>query len=158
MSAVSDIYNLEAVVENSIQAVFTASSVVSFTTQQLADLQKGRPRVEIEYINGAGHERWIKVNGYPRETAWKGTVKLELITNADISIHSAYRTQIRSIMHGLSQTVNEVAPMTLHNIHQFLIDGGTSPKWVPQEGSYQTTMNFEINLSVQANAWAILSV
>lgn len=177
MSAINDIYNFERVFEVALKNVLTAANVKAFTSQLVAstgnaeqdaalvaqgwdflDFQKDRPRAEIFFTPGAGRGQLIPhpLTGEETETAWKGSYTIRLITAADMVIHAAFRTQVRYLLHRLRGDLNAVAPMTLHSLN-FLADQGTSPVIEPQQGDFQTTMQFEIDFSIQGNAWPLLA-
>jgi len=168
--AIALVYDLEAVCENALKAVFAANQIQAFTTQDIGvvgadgnpviDFQKARPRVEIMFVPGAGQGRFREmiVDGIrtPVETCWKGQFKLDLITDARINIHAAFRTFTRFLMQTMVWRINGTAPMEIHKIQRFPRDGGTSPVMKPQDGYLQTTMLYDVDLSVQDNAWAAL--
>lgn len=180
MSA-TDIYDFESIIENAVKAVFTAAGLTCFTPQDAAtiDFQKERPRVEVEYQHGVGQNQWHIEQTAPnafkdrRERAWKGQLVVALVTEANITIHCAYRAQVRSIMAGLWNQINgdgaEDCPwqysvngtptdgkLRNHKLH-YVGDAGTSPIYPMDQGMFKTTMNFNVDLSVQENAWALLN-
>lgn len=171
------VYDFEAVFENALKAVLTAAEVKAFTSQlipstgdaaedatlaaqgfEILDFQKDRPRVEIFFTPGAGMGQLIQhpETGAETETAWKGGYALRLITAADMRIHRAFRTLVRYQCHRLRGVVNGVAPMTLHCL-QFLRDAGTSPTIKSEDGLFESALQFEIDFSIQGNAWAQLA-
>lgn len=154
MSATAQqVYDFERVFETACKAVFSAAEVKAFTTQDSPDFQRDRPRVEITFTPGAGHGRYVLISGVQRETAWAGQYRLSVITAAEITIHSVFRSQVRSIMHGIDDFINAVEPMLRHKLQPFFRDGGTTPTMQAQEGVYRSDMIFDVNFSLQAYAW-----
>lgn len=169
------VYDFENVLEKALQALFTTAEIKSFTTQDFGalkddgagnqvpviDFQNERPRVEILFTTGAGQGQFrpLIVGGVevPVETSFKGRYQLDLITEAKIQIHSAYRTRIRGFMHTQLLGVNGTDPMTLHRIHRFQMDAGTSPTFHAAEGYLRTILQFDIDFSIQDSAWATLA-
>lgn len=174
--AIAAVYDFERVLEFALKTVLEAAQLKAFTSQavpagnddaqnadlvaqgyELLDFQKDRPRVEIEFVCGAGQRQFVPHpdTGVETEAAWKGQYLLKLVTAADMRLHSALRTMVRYQMQKLRGTINDVAPMTLHNL-QLLTDAGTSPVITPEDGVFLSTMNFDIDFSIQADAWAQL--
>lgn len=177
MSA-TDIYDFENIIEAAAATVFAAAQIQNATTLTFPAMQKVRPRVEIIYIHGAGKGMLIIPPGTPpsienrRESCWSGQLKLELITQDDIVQHCAFRSSVRAIMATFWTLINGqggVTPwsysdnggpppdgrLSNHKL-QFARDAGTTPVMVPERGYLQTTMLYDTDLSVQANAWALL--
>lgn len=171
----ADVYDFENVLETALQALFNAAEIKSFTTQDFGktkdngqgtqvpviDFQKDRPRVEILFTVGAGQGQFrpLLVGGaeVPVETSFKGQYRLDIITSAEMAIHAAYRTRLRAFLHTQLLGVNGTDPMTLHRIHRFQQDGGTSPTFKPEEGVLRTILIFNIDFSIQDEAWATLA-
>jgi hypothetical protein len=151
------VYMFEFILAAAVQSALQALNIISYTAFVSPELQKHRPRVEVFFTPGAGQKRFIKVNGVPRETSWKGQYRLDCITAADNLIHGAYVVAVRAKMHGIADAVNETQPMALHKVQPFFHDAGTSPVTKPEEGSFSSTLLFSIDFSIQANAWALLT-
>lgn len=176
---IAAVYNFEAIFEKALQAVFLSADIKSYTSQfvartgdslidnaavaagfQLLDFQKDRPRVEIFFTPGAGQGLWreLGVAGAttPVECAWAGQYRLEIVTAADIRVHSAFVVAVRFVMQTLQCRLNN-SGLTFHAIAPFYKDGGTSPTIKAESGSFQTTMMFEINFSIQDDAWETIA-
>lgn len=168
---IAAVYDFESVLERTLQTLFNNELITSFTCQDFGamkddgkgnqvpviDFQKDRPRVEILFTAGAGQGQFrpLTVDGVevPVETSFKGQYRLDIVTAADIKIHAAYRTLIRYLLHTQLLSVNGVDPMTLHRIHRFQMDAGTSPTYKPDEGTLRTILTFDIDFSIQDDAW-----
>jgi len=157
MSAADDIYAFEQIFEDAAKALFAAQAINAFTSQDAPDFQKDRPRVEITFTPGAGQGRFIQINGEHRETAWKGQYLFRVVTDASAEVHNSFRSNVRAIVHGSLRSIAGTAPMIRHMLQPFYMDGGTSPSYSPQDGVYESQMTFDINFSVQADAWAALT-
>lgn len=156
MSAETDIYSFETIFAQALQAVLNGRDVRSYTILDAPNFQNDRPRTEIIFVPGSGRGRWNPARADLRETAWKGAYNLFLITDANVQAHSAYVALVRSIMHGIDTAINGAEPMTRHRLQAFFRDGGTSPSYKPEDGVYETRMIYEVDFSVQADAWAAL--
>lgn len=166
MSALTDIYDFESVVESAVKAVLVANEITAYTTQDFTptnpdgtpnqDFQLKRPRVEIMFIPGAAAGVWVLVNGQPRDSAFKGTIQLRVITEPHIAVHSAFRATVRGLMHGIGLAVNGTAPMTRHKIQPWFRDGGTSVMVKTEDGYLRTDLSFEIDFTIQYDAWQAL--
>ncbi len=165
------VYDFESVLERGLQALLTALNIKSFTTQDFGrnnadgtpviDFQKDRPRVEILFTTSAGQGQFrpLLVDGIevPVETSFKGQYRLDIITAPAMSIHAAYRTMIRAVMHTQLLGVNGTDPMTFHRIQRFYQDAGTSPTIKADEGYMRTILSFEIDFSIQNEAWETIA-
>lgn len=58
-------------------------------------------------------------------------------------------------MHTQLIGVNGMDPMTLHRIQRFQQDGGTSPTFKGEDGYLRTILSFNIDFSIQDEAWPI---
>ena len=127
---------------------------------EILDFQKDRPRVEIFFTRGAGQGRFISVNfgdfTTSVETAWTGEYLVRCITEPNIIKHNAFVTQSWFILSTLVPRINNIAPLTNHALANFPKDGGSSDRIDYTEGDYMTVLSFNIDFSVQANAWAQL--
>lgn len=176
-----DIYDFEGIVEATTVSLFLDDNDISaISTQNPRKLRRDRPRVEVLYVHGSGRQQMVLVGGttieYRRERAWNGQLKLELVTDADIQLHTAFRCQVRSLMAAFWLNINakpgDITPWSYGPLGKPLVlppggrlrnhklqsagDGGTSPVMSGQ-GYLQTTMLYDVDLSVQDNAWALLN-
>lgn len=152
------IYGFERVFETSLKSVFDTAQIKCFTTQDTFDFQKDRPRVEVMFTPGAGQKQrpYLPAIQEEREVAFKGQYRLDLITAAAVAVHNDFRTKIRSLVHGLPARINSVEPMQYHKL-QFINDAGTTPTLKPEDGYYLTVMIYDVDFSIQADAWALLA-
>ncbi len=134
------------------------------TTDNLVAFQKARPRVEVFFIPGAGQGRFIEFNvgdvdGQPRtetvETCWKGNYRLDIITETNIATHMAFRTAVRAVMLTAPARLNFFY-LTQHCLQPYAMDAGTTPTVKPEEGYMLSTLNLDVNFSLQDGAWNTL--
>lgn len=181
---ISALYNFEAVMEMALAQLFIANDVKAFGTQwipkastgdaaadaatdaanialgySLLDFQLDRPRVEIMFTPGAGagqfNNKVIAGTEMPVETSWSGQFKVDCITPEDSILHAQFRTLIRYILHTQLQSING-NQLTMHKVQQFAMDAGTTPVLKLEEGVFITTILFDINFSIQDDAWDTL--
>ncbi|MDE2103923.1 MAG: hypothetical protein KGL39_42195 [Patescibacteria group bacterium] len=173
--AIKAIYDFEAVMEMALAQLFDGNQIKAFTTQWIAktgnaetdaaneadgysllDFQLDRPRVMVEFVPGAGAGQFTNkvIAGVemPVETSWSGQFKIELITAPESRLHASYRTMCRYIMHTQLLSLNGNA-LTLHKIQSFPKDAGTTPRMKGEDGAFQTIMLFDVDFSVQDDAW-----
>lgn len=150
------LYMFEFIFPEAVRLVLKDREITAHTNFVPPELQKERPRAEIIFIPGSGRNIWALINGEKRECAWSGQFLLHIITAADEAIHARYVTKLRSLMHGIGTLVNNTPPMQFHKIQEFFRDAGTSEKIQPEDGAYQTSLAYDIDFSIQANAWAAL--
>lgn len=178
------IYDFENAVENAcVNVVKSFGDIAAFSAQDAPSFQKIRPRVEIFFTKGQGLSKFVTLDPttsliiapdstYPatlvaqglnpsqilfymrREAAWNCTIKFDLITAADITMHSASRAQLRGILASLWAFVNTY--LTYHCL-QMESDGGDGQmQFAPEKDWFKTSMTFRGKISVQASAWATL--
>lgn len=170
--SVADIYDLEKAVETAAKAVLVAAGLNAYTTQDTPNFEKDRPRVEIEFTQGAGLNRWVVIDPdtgaaptgmqpaeldlYRRESAWACSIIFSAITEADISQHAEYKVKVRNALASLWIKINEAAGMTRHAI-RMTSDGGSSALQAATDKSfYLTDFTFNGKIAVQADAWPAL--
>lgn len=156
---IAAIYDLEQALEKAIAAVYESNQIAAYTSQTAPELQKKRPRVEIVATIGAGQGQFIthpQYRGVECETAWAVAFTIRAITAAGVEVHNAFRTQARYLAHTLRGVINDGAYMKNHYLNSCM-DSGTSPTYEPQQGDYQTDLTFTGGLSVQRNAWQLLT-
>lgn len=158
------VYMFEFIFPEAIRAVMAAAEITSYTNFVPPEFQLERPRVEISFVAGAGQGRWHPTQ--LKESAWKGQLTLNVVTVADMSIHGRFVSEIRRLMHGPASDFNEVPPMAFHRFSppvdsescSCFIDSGSTSVMKSEDGYYLTTLGFEVDFSIQDNAWELLAV
>jgi hypothetical protein len=151
------VYMFEFIFPESVRLIMQDRQITAYTDFVPPELQKERPRAEIVFIPAAGQSRFRRVNGIARESAWAGSFQFTLITAPDMAIHGRYVSKIRALIHQLYDLINMADPMSNHKLQEFSIDSGTSGTFKADEGYYQTIINLAVNVSIQDNAWTLIT-
>lgn len=163
MSTIYDIWNIEAEVENAIEAVLNDNGnagVNVFTTQDAQPFQKPRGRAEVLCRKGesTGHLAVSDLTGleYEVEDAWDLEINVAAITQDDIAVHGQYRAYVRFMLARIPTLINTgAAPGLVYHFLTFpIISGGDSILFKPEKGKYQTHMVFNCKVSIHETAWA----
>jgi len=173
---IAALFDFPGIFEPALKGLFTALEIKAFTLQavpstgdamadqalieqglEIIDFQRDRPRVEIMFQPGAGQGqlRPLRISDtqeIPVETSWGGQFKLEVITLPDIRIHRAFVTAVRFVMHTQLYTLNG-NQLTRHVIQRAFTDSGSTPALQPDQGDFQTTLLFDLDFSIQDDAW-----
>ncbi len=157
------VFMFNFIVEEAAKVVFEASELTAYTSFVSPKFQKQRPRCEHVFVLGPGQLRWAPRASLPAalatekiESAYKGMLEVSAITAADQLIHSAFCTKVRALMMNFKSRVNNVSPMVQHKV-QLITAAGESPTYESETGVYQTKLQFNLDLSIQATAWELLA-
>lgn len=159
--SVESCYDIEGDLESAIGPILSAT-ISALTPQDDPTFQKDRPRVEVMVQLGAGKSNHVQLiddgtgTGQLREDAWDATLRVELLTGADIKIHSSYRAFLRDKISNMPALINGITLMN-HVIYYPIRSLGTSPVLTPQAGYYKTVMNYALVVSIHQDAWALLT-
>lgn len=176
---IASVFGFKFIFENALKTVLSTNEVNAFTTQaiertgdetvdaeneaagyQLLDFQRDRPRAEIDFTPGAGVGRWhpLPVNGvkFSVESAWGGTYRVLVVTKPDIREHNAMVNAIRFLMLTMGARINDPATLPKHHIAPQFKDSGSTPTTKAEDGSFTTILAYDINFSIQSNAWTAL--
>ncbi len=155
------VYSFETIFPAALKAVLVAAGLKAFTIEDVPDLQKDRPRAEVFFSVGQGQGvfRQLLVDGdpYPVETSWVGSYEIIAVTEDDPAVHLNFLANIRKAMFTAGGKINGTDPMTLHKLQPFLRDAGTVTNWTPQDGSVHSRLSFEVNFSIQDDAWELIA-
>ena len=174
------IYSFPNLFERALQAVFADAQIAAYTSQlvpttgnaaqdaalvadgyEIISFQRDRPRAEILFTPGAGLGRFIPLavagTKVPVESCWSGTYLVRALTKPDIREHNAFVVQLRFLLQTMGVRLNGTAPMTRHAVAPMFRDGGSSPLTKNEDGYYETTLQYNLNFSVQADAWASIA-
>jgi hypothetical protein len=155
------LYDFETVLPSAAKAVFAAAGLAAYTLADTPTVQRSRPRVEIIYRHG-GNSSPAQIHrmtdGTYRVAAFRGELSIYVITDADAtgrSAHSAYRAQVRAVLASLPFVLNAGAnpPLPKHAIHFPPVSESEEHGIRQADGFEQTTFTWNINFSIQANAW-----
>lgn len=178
---IASIYDFQGILELALKTLFTLREVKAFTSQMtpstgdpaadqalidegwdILDFQKDRPRVEIIFTPGAGQGQFraTTIAGLEKQvsidTSFKGQFRLDVFTLPDIAVHKAFVTAVRFIMHTQLLTLNGTT-LLRHRIQPDLMDAGTTPITKAEQGTFSTTLLFDVDFSIQDDAWEQLN-
>lgn len=167
MTAIETIYDFETAIEEAFRTALAAQSLTAYTVTTIptedgeaaSEFQKKRPRVVVSFAPGAAKGMLLAESGYKarsgelREQAYAGTLTVEVVTAAAIATHRAYRATVRSVMDTICRTVN-VLPAK-HCV-QRVKAASTSDTYSSDQGAYVSRLQYEVDFSVQTDAWADL--
>ena len=152
-----DLYDDSGAIENALVAVIVAdpaapSACAIYTSLDDPELQRKRPRIEIVFSAGAGQHRLVRLNdptlrpapGCLPDSAFKGQLKIEIITAAVITIHTAYRVYARRLMATVVPDLNDGKKLPLWMIDSISF-GGMTPRYAPETGVYQSTALYDVD-------------
>lgn len=151
------VYLFEFIFSEALRQVLSDAEFDAWTAYVVPDFQKERGRVEVIFVPGPGQGIWKMINGEPRERAWKGQFVLHAITQIDQVQHGIYVGQLRTLMAKAGSLINGTDPMQFHKLQPFFMDAGTSAVLTSDDGYYMTTLNYNVDFSIQDNAWALLT-
>jgi len=175
MSAASDIYDYFTPIEEAIAARFTAANLTCYTALGLEllsaesttsatgeqEFQKARPRVELVLQPGAA-KGMLRAQadrkttfGHMREKARMASLQMRIITAPQVVAHRAFVAQVLFLCDTLAADVNNTKSLTNHNLQSVRCSGG-SVGYKPEDGDFETTLNFDVEFSVQEYAWDAL--
>lgn len=156
-----EIYEFETQIEAAFKTLFAANEIVCLVQTDAADdFQKVRPRFELRYIHGspAGHNR--PRAPYYRVDSFVSMLEGKLVTNAKntagggLQEHSRYRARIRNVM--VKARAYFAANPTLlqfYTITDDLIETGTSPITAPENGVFESDIQFTFKVNVRPDSW-----
>ena len=177
--SIVDIYDFEGQVENACAKVIKTFGLDAYSAQDAPRFQTVRPRAEVFFNKGAGLSKFVSLDPATflpiapggsitdpkaifymrRESAWNCTIRFDLITQSDISVHSDKRAYLRAILAIIWQLINgpdSIGGLTNH-VLQMEADGGETAMVVaPEKAWYKTSMTFRGKISVVFNAWTAL--
>lgn len=162
MSAEVNIYDFEGAIEGATAQMFTDEGIVCLTEISDPQFQKERPRLEIEFTLGSSGtmllpERGVvAAAGFARATTFSGNLSVDVITAADYGLHRQFKARVRNIIATLARRLNDGIKLPYHAISSVNF-GSAEPMIKAEDGLYLTRMSFDLNFSVQANAWASLN-
>lgn len=154
------LYEFERLISATLVALFNADDLAAYGVGTPAELQKSRPRVEVFINIGARFDNHyvLDAEGNRRENGWTGSFTLSAITLADFTIHSLYVAAIRNkaaLLDQIDLVDNASAagtPLLYHEISE-VKTAGTSPTIKPEEGYYETKLNYDFLFAIRPDAW-----
>ena len=153
-----DIYDDSGAIENALLMVCAdpannAPDVTVYTPLTDPELQSARPRLVFTFSPGAGQKRLVRPKtdqtlrpapGVLQDGAFKGQLRVEIVTAADIKIHTAYRVFIRRLMATIVPQLNDGQKLPLWMIDSILFNGMT-PHYSPETGVYTSVALYDFD-------------
>ena len=156
------VYDIETAIEAAFKSFFTAQEIPCYVTNDIAEIQKSRPRVELMYQHGSEIGHNSTASTYYRPDTFAGGLTVAIVTNAKDDNtgtieHSQFRARVRNIM-AKSRTAFKAdadAENALLPYHCVLdvVESGTSPGYEPQDGYYISRISYEIKTNIRPDAW-----
>jgi len=157
---------------DALAAVFKANGIVCFTpfgeqpegddeaTGEDVD-KKPRPRVEICVHPAGALGRLVPrsgvraIAGNLRESAWRSSVTLSIITNPSILEHTDFVETVEYLCDTIVPAINETRLLQYYAAQRFQLNGGTAG-YKPQDGVMQTDLEAELDFTAQIYTSATL--
>lgn len=162
MSATLDqIYDIETALEAAFKTLFEEELFTTYVTNDAAEFQKSRPRVEIMFALGSETGHNSTHSTYYRPDAFNGSLVVAVVTPADdtngTAQHAQYRARVRNLMAKCrtrfkSDADGDDALLPYHTV-QDVVESGTAPAYAPEDGVYISRGNYELKLNIRPDAW-----
>jgi hypothetical protein len=149
------VYDFENQIEAAAKLVFADADLtcrIPADDSDDSDFQKVRPRVELVMTLGAGAQRW-KPDDY-REQAWKGSIRLHVLTSEDPVQLRSYLSQVRAVMATLPASIQTNHAPVYVVVFKPIRWAGESPIYRPQDGFFAVTMNYDFDFCVKTDVWS----
>jgi len=159
---IADIYDYFTPIEAAIVQVFDAQEIVCWTPLRDPEFQKQRPRVEAVLMPGAGKVRLLpqagrrSAPGHLREQARNASLVINVITEANITLHRAYVARVIYLLDTMAHDAQATGLIPNHFIAALRCNGGQLD-YKPEEGLFNSTLNCDLDFSVRTTAWAELA-
>jgi hypothetical protein len=155
---IRDVYDIEKAVEAAVTKLFE-DRMTALSSQDAPEFQKPRGRVEVVCQKGAGtgHLAMTELTGLECEVedSWQMSIQLWLLTAADMQAHGESRAFVRYTAARLAPLVNGTL-LTRHEIYGPMVSAGDSPTLKPEQGIFETALNYKTLVSIRPEAWALL--
>ena len=164
------LYDFETAIESAVKTIFTNHEIEAFTSFDAPEMERVRPRVEIQFQTGAATGHRSTVDDVYRLDAFTGVCSVQVITNtsdaetetdspsnAGARAHAQYRAVVRFICGELETTLtdDDAGADTLlpnHSVNRFF-ESGTSPTIHHESGVLVSQLNFEVHFNIRPAAW-----
>lgn len=154
------VYSPELELEAAITALLT-DAFTALSTNDPQQFQKGRPRVEVACQLGADRSAHLALSSFTGlgddvEDSWAVNVTVDVITDANITLHDSCRALARFKMAQLPSLINGVTLLN-HVVYGPVRHQNSNMLLNSADGIYKTTMQYSFDISVHADAWAKLN-
>ena len=156
------VFDFETIIAGAFADILNGLGIAAATPETVNKLQKPRPRIECIFKVSAGRKQFTTENGNVRETAWGGALRLQIITDAsedNKKMHRLLLATLRYLNPLLPALLNRTAlpNHVINNVRTPPLDAGTSLTIQTAEGYWATLVDWEMDFSINANAWALLT-
>lgn len=157
MSAITNAYDYFTPIETAWAKVFTDAGIATYTAANDPELQRERPRVEVELEPATAAGRLkpasdkLIAGGNLREQAYTATMNVRVITEANVATHRAFLAEVQYLCDAIVPALFATDLMPYHRVARVQATGG-SVDYTPQDGIYNTQLTYEIEFSVLASA------
>ena len=155
MGTEAQVYDFESALETAVKAVFTALDITCFIPSDDPTFQRNLPRVELQVLTGpaSGHLQPVTFDSVASRLvydAWDAVLMIDCYTKANHAEHVGYRAAIRAA----ASRIIYLATLDYHEIHD-VTPAGTSPTLKPEDGSYQTRLQYTLKFCVKHTEWPV---
>jgi len=166
------LYDFETAVESALQQIFETNEIQAYTSFSAPEMDRPRPRVEIEFQTGPASGHRATVDDVYRLDSYNGHCSITVITNtndgeqegeiptnAGARAHAQYRSVVRFICGEVETTLTADAASTdvllpYHSVNRFA-EAGTSPTIQHESGVLVSQINFEVHFNIRPAAWPV---
>jgi len=164
------LYDFETAIESAVQQVFITNEIQAFTSFSTPEMERARPRVEIEFQAGAATGHRTTGQSVYRCDCFTGQCSITVITNtndaeqsgeipsnAGARAHAQYRAVVRFICGEFESTLTDDANganalLPYHSVNRFF-ESGTSPTIHHETGVLVSQLNFEVHFNIRPASW-----
>lgn len=165
-SVEAQLFDFESVIANAVVNAFTNAGFAAsaYTGQTPPELQRKRPRVEVQFKQGGMEVPIRQLNdGTYRPQAFHGELMVAAITDVTGTAkqtHGDYRGKVRSFCYTLLPRVNNSAKVQGGlQYHKILsaIESGTTLGFNPEKGEETSVISFRVQFCINSQGFALLA-
>ena len=156
-----DIYDDSGAIENALLMVMgtlpsgtpAPDGCNIYSSQNDPETQRSRPRIEFTFSPGAGQRRFAPpmndltlrpAPGALQDCAFKGQLRVEIVTEPAAKIHSAYRVFVRRLFATIVPLLNDGKKLPLGMIDSISF-GGMTPSYKAEDGVYTSIALYDFD-------------
>lgn len=159
MSELAVIYDFETALESAVKTVLTAQGLVVYVSNDVEELQRQRPRVELQMVVGSATDHRTTHDSIYRCDCYTGQMVASIVTNSGDGTagHASYRAQVRAAFGVVESTLTDDANdadtlLPDHSVNRFF-ESGTSPTVKPDDGYYESRLVFDLHFNIRPASW-----
>lgn len=161
MSALTTLYDFETALEAAVKSVLNTAGLVAYVSNDVEELQRARPRVELQMIVGSATDHRTTHDTIYRSDCYTGQLVATIVTNSGDGTagHSSYRAQVRASFGVVESTLTDDAAdadtlLPDHSVNRFF-EAGTSPTVKPEDGYYESRIAFDVHFNIRPASWPV---